>query len=508
VVLPVAAIGVLAATQLPTPFCGDTAMFFTAARALDAGGVLYLDFWDFKQPGIYWFFLLAGRLFGFSQLGVRIFEALWQLSLAALMIASLSRYYDHRWLAAIAPLAAIGTYFAVATDWELSQLEALVALPTFACAWLLTRTPKSTSASAAVYFAAGLCAAATVVFKLALAPIFVGFVLLAAVHGVAGWPLRVLMRRLLAIGLPFAVGVALVLAAVTAVYAWHGGLPQFLWSTFVFPVEALRYGQMAPISRLPSGPLWYAGALSPFIVLAGVVLPRTLRGEEPLLTKVMLAWIVLGLLAILLQRFSWWRYHFLLLFVPTAVLGVRGIDLLVRQWSLGERGVRQAMAATMLLTALTLGAVTFGGADHLLRVSKAFGSQPLTLEEYRRLLSRDYERIADEVEIIRSDDDARPIYVFGNPLFHLLSGRPQAIPVNGWGWQFGTPEQWQALPEELARGAPSWVFVDKLYEPLLNEKSPQTLGYLQRDFVVERQDALGTLYRAREKPPGNAPATG
>jgi hypothetical protein len=417
------------------------------------------------------------------------------------MIASLSRYYDHRWLAGIAPLAAIGTYFAIATDWELSQLESLVWLPTFACAGLLTRTPKSASVGVAVYFAAGLCAGVTLVFKLALAPIFIGFVLLAAVHGIRGWPPRVLIHRLLAIGLPFAVGVALVLAAVIAVYAWHGALPQMLWSTFIFPVEAVRYGATAPVIRWLGGLLWYAGVLSPFIILASVVVPRALRGEEPLLTKLMLAWIVLGLVAILVQRFSWWRYHFLLLFVPTAVLGVRGIDLLVRQGGLDGRGVRQTMAATMLLSALTLGAVTAGGASQLLRLNKALVSQGQAVEAYRRSLNRDYERIADEAEIIRSSNDAKPIYVFGNPLFYVLSGRPQAIPMNGWGWQFNTPEQWQALPGELARSAPGWVFVDKIYEPLLSEKSPQTLSYLRSDFVVERQNALGTLYRARAKPP-------
>lgn len=73
--------------------------------------------------------------------------------------------------------------------------------------------------------------------------------------------------------------------------------------------------------------------------------------------------------------------------------------------------------------------------------------------------------------------------------------------MNGWGWEFNTPEQWQALPGQLARSAPGWVFVDKMHEPLLSEKSPQTLSYLRSDFVVERQNALGMLYRARANLP-------
>ena len=68
-----ALVGVVVAglTKLALPFCGNTALFMTGARMMDQGGVLYVDFWDFKQPGIYWFFLAGGRLFGLTQLGIR-----------------------------------------------------------------------------------------------------------------------------------------------------------------------------------------------------------------------------------------------------------------------------------------------------------------------------------------------------------------------------------------------------------------------------------------------------
>src|ERR1044072_2235741 len=54
---------------LVQPFTWDQAVFALGAERLLAGGRLYVDYWDFKQPGIFWFFALAGRLFGVDEGG-------------------------------------------------------------------------------------------------------------------------------------------------------------------------------------------------------------------------------------------------------------------------------------------------------------------------------------------------------------------------------------------------------------------------------------------------------
>jgi hypothetical protein len=56
--------------RLAYPFHGDQAMFILGARVLAEGGTLYVDYWDFKQPGIYLIYFLAGRLFGFNEIGI------------------------------------------------------------------------------------------------------------------------------------------------------------------------------------------------------------------------------------------------------------------------------------------------------------------------------------------------------------------------------------------------------------------------------------------------------
>ena len=68
VVLFVAALAVL---HIPYPFGQDQATFTWGGKALTEGAVLYRDFWDMKQPGIYWWYEASGRLFGFDSFGIR-----------------------------------------------------------------------------------------------------------------------------------------------------------------------------------------------------------------------------------------------------------------------------------------------------------------------------------------------------------------------------------------------------------------------------------------------------
>ncbi|MBC5800519.1 MAG: hypothetical protein GIX03_06610 [Candidatus Eremiobacteraeota bacterium] len=49
-------VAVIGASRLFDPFSGDQALFFVGAKTLHAGGTLYRDYWDIKQPGIFAFF--------------------------------------------------------------------------------------------------------------------------------------------------------------------------------------------------------------------------------------------------------------------------------------------------------------------------------------------------------------------------------------------------------------------------------------------------------------------
>ena len=57
----------LGALKLLTPLDGDQALFLYFAQAIDNGERLYVDVWDMKQPGVFWFYWLGGRIFGSSR---------------------------------------------------------------------------------------------------------------------------------------------------------------------------------------------------------------------------------------------------------------------------------------------------------------------------------------------------------------------------------------------------------------------------------------------------------
>ncbi len=51
------------------PFAGDQAFFLFVAKALEQGQTLYSTLWDNKMPALFWFYLLAGKAFGFTERG-------------------------------------------------------------------------------------------------------------------------------------------------------------------------------------------------------------------------------------------------------------------------------------------------------------------------------------------------------------------------------------------------------------------------------------------------------
>jgi hypothetical protein len=128
-VISLAMIGALGSLKLTLPLHRDGATFLWLASQLDRGAVLYVDVWDVKQPGIFIFDYLAGKLFGFTAEGVHLFELLWHQAFAVLVMIALRPILTHRWLAAVAPAAFLAGYYVFCEPHQQTQLEILVGLP-------------------------------------------------------------------------------------------------------------------------------------------------------------------------------------------------------------------------------------------------------------------------------------------------------------------------------------------------------------------------------------------
>lgn len=486
-----------AALRYYFPLAGDQALFLLGAKLMAAGKTLYTDFWDIKQPGIFYLYQLGGSLFGFTQRGIRILDATWMLLGSLFIFVALREYYYHRWLSAVVPVAAFVSYYAFSWNWQLSQLEIFVALPIFLSLWLLTGGRRGTPARRWRVLLSGAVAGGVVTFKLALAPIFIVAFALAVIETAPQWrPLPLLQHglRLLAV---YAAGVFAVLGAVCLVFWAKGALDKLLWTSFVFPFHAIAETQGKPLLRLVRGLAWFATSLFPWLLLAAFTLPRLLKADESMLTRLMLVWIVVGLAAIILQSFSWYEYHYLLLFLPMAVLGVRGLDLLLQR--LAERQgdqrrwtVRAVSAVLCLLAIAPVLPAGFSAAfDHL----RAFRLDRIGVEGFRAETGRFYAEASRAAEIIRSDPLPGDIYVFGYPLIYLKSGRAPALPISGWTWEYHLKAEWATLPAELKQAAPAFIYVERTYDEMLVRQAPEVVSMLRQDYQPVYGDRMGTLYR-------------
>lgn len=505
-------VAVVSGANLFQPFNGDTALFLQGAEAIDRGEKLYVDFWDNKQPGIYYFFFVAGSLFGFDERGVHTLEVIWWCAFALTAFALLRPFFRSALAAALAPVAFVATYAAVASPWISTQVEVLVGFPllvSVVCSLNIgsrcavdgsgVSVPDQVGTSTAIRFAAsGFSAGIVATFKLIIAPIcflLPGIQLWILLrNGQPGARRRVVLR----LGW-FLFGFGFLLALVAIVFARNGTLAELAWTTFVFPFKALGQASPAPVGRLGTALVWYLAAIAVWVPLATIGTRRATQDQRQLVSA-MWGWVMAGLAVILVQRPSWWTYHMALLFVPMCVLAAIGADSLYRSVAglvdappTENRGARSragvALIGVPLVIMLALVVVrrvpTFMQG---LRNQEGHRFRELTQNaEYQR--SR---RIAAVLNVPTAQEGR--IYVFGNPLVYLFSNRRQALPVHGWSCNAFLDEQWAALPDQIEENQPAYVFVGPYFAEQILQRNSTVWKVLEEHYRVFTDTADGQWY--------------
>lgn len=467
------------------------------ARHLDHGGRLYVDFWDNKQPGIYLFYWLAGRLFGFHEAGVHSLELIWHSLLAVAMVVGLRRHFERPWLAAAVPMATLGLFYGMCSKWHLTQVEILVTLPLFGCWWFSSQLDDAGKATHfRRWFLSGLCAGLMVTFKLALAPLALAIWTVAIgvrIHALGRASLRDVFSGLLA---AFLGGVTF-LAFVAAGFAFHGSLKEMVWTTFVYPLEALSKSEAAPLSRLLSSVAWFTanGLICILFAMLGLFSWRGARREA--LTPSLTAWLIAAAGVIWIQRWSWWQYHFCLFLIPLGILAVRGVDALLPNELLRNRRAADIAAACVLALCL-IGPVIPSVGLKSLAFAQQIQKRTSWRHEYQRAIDPAEQKIWESTQFLRDEPAKAPIYVFGNPLYLYLSDRLQAMPEHGWSWETFLPSQWAALPEKLRAAKPVWLFADPNYADLINRKSPATRQVITDLYTPKIVTEEGVWFRLKE----------
>lgn len=249
---------------IPYPFFGDQALFAVFARMMNEGSVLYLDIWDVKQPGIFWFFQLGGSLFGLNEIGIHLFESLYWLVSATLIAVATRSVFRRPWVAGLFPLLAPGLYFVMARTHDLTQVEALISPLVFGVIWFLT-TKNDELGPTYRPAIAGVLAGLIMCFKLIAGVVPFLVVMTAAMITIyVGHRLGEVLRKLI---VPFLVGTSIPLVGLL-IWVVANDIVSEVWFTwFEFPRDAIGLAER-PFGRLRLATLFYAPAFAPVGFLA------------------------------------------------------------------------------------------------------------------------------------------------------------------------------------------------------------------------------------------------
>jgi hypothetical protein len=362
----------------------------------------------------------------------------------------------------------------------------------FLTVWLVVLVAESHDerSRALVLVAAGFCAFVVGAFKLLLLVIPLACWAFTALVVGSRDRARDRRRQRRAWLAPLATGLVVPAAAFVA-WAAHAGVLGEIWHTwFELPLGvAERAGR--PGSRLWDSLTTFGALFAPVIVLAaaGAIRARP-RGGDPL-AQVAAIWLLGGVVAFFLQL--WWLYLLFVLAVPLGILATFGIDVLVGAWSSTRR--RLAVAALVACALLSGFAIArFGRRVERLRANWfAIGAEHA--EDFRVTEWSDRRAARSAATFIgraANPDDA--VAVFGDPTILYLSGRQNALAINGWAPEHFDAEVWARAADELDAAGPAWVFVDDFSARLIEARARRVHRILTSQYERARRSSGGTWY--------------
>ena len=481
----------LALLRVPEPFWVDQVPFMLYAEQFAKGALLYRDFWDIKPPGIYGVYLIAGKLFGFTGVGMHGFDGLWMMGLAAMLRLTLAQYFTRSWIAMLLPWLSAGVYFSVIDPNDQMQVESLIGLPLYALVWCTWQAAQHPQARWRWLFLSGIAGGIILLFKLIFLPLIVGLWLVYLLHALIKqnqpWVSAVVHSVV-----PVLLGISMPLIPVLLYWVLTGMLGDAFYTMVQHPVIMVKNLPKKPLMTLLKSILSWFRRFAPLTVLSVFAIVQLLRTKKlDYLMIQMIVWLGLGLLTISIQTQSWWRYHFFLLLVPIAVLAAKGLDLALasqaRRWNRG------------LVAVCLLGLVGFNvlavGKIGLAMARSGLPFTPETLLAYQTQLAPNYALAEEAVKFVNEPGrKLGPMYVIGDPTLYVLANRTQAIPLLGTISAILLPDQWTLMQTQLKAARPPYLYIandDVQYIPA------EFFEFLKQMYSPAQKTIGGTWYEIK-----------
>lgn len=485
-------------------------MFLVYSQKIENGAILYRDIWDIKQPAIFIFYLVAGKFFDYNEAGIHLFEIIYWLSLALIMIIGLRNYFNKMLFAVLVPLFTIGIYYSVSGSWHLTQTEGLVCFPLFMTLWFCQKFLENPNRKSLV-FLSGICGGIVVLFKLLFIIILFLFWFAFLVYCYFLFFKTDKRQRLIINGL-IALGFLTPIVLVILYFAYNDSLSILFYTTFVYPYKAavsVTDGDRSQVFR--DGIVWFFKSYFPVLALTIIFLilklksffTERLKGRrfnldpQSFLLLGLTMWIFSGFAVILIQPFSWWEYHYSLLMLPLGIIAVKGLDNLFEK----VKTTSDLLWKTPLLLIIMF--LFIPTARRLIHKINQY-NQPIVVKVGQKELKvtgdnlENYNLIAAETAFLTAENKRSGIFVISDPLYYYLSNSTPAISSNGWMPNLFTDVEWRKLNYEMQAQKPGYVFVEKSLIQLIQEKNPAFLNTFYHNYSIYASSDKGLVFKLNE----------
>jgi len=450
---------------------------------MNKGGILYKDFWDFKQPAIFYFYLLGGKLFSFSEEGIHSFEILYWFCFSLVIIIYFRKrnFLNNSTLYILFPLFTVGSYYILANATDLTQVEILVSMPLAFCIFIMDYYSKTNKILP--YFFLGVLFSLVLFYKLIFLLIIGGLVVFNIMEIIKIPDLKlkyIFLRKIL----PALAGFS-ILPGLFFIYIFKNDILEKVISVFfVLPPKIItELPVVKSFSVFVINGFGFVKESLPLFILAIPGLFLHSANQRPLVIK-LLIWIVLGTIVIYLQKYSYWHYHYQLLIFPLGILSLIGIDKLITKLSNSK----------IIITYFIMIVLLPFGWKTLKEAYSFYIYNPLNSEkrlEYKNHLEPAYLIIKDDAKFLENIDNQKKIYVCGTPLYYYFSNRYQPVSTFGYCLEFYFEEQFEDLVRQLNTVLPEYIFISKEYFDLLNERGIVFQKFLESNYSKFKENELG-----------------
>ncbi len=511
-VLVLLIVGLIAVLSLRDGFSGDQALFLTYSKAINSGAILYKDVWDIKQPAIFVFYLIAGKLFGFSEVGVHLLEIIYWFGLCLILITGLRNYFSNPFFAVVTPLFTIGIYYSVSGSLHLTQVESLVCFPLFMSLWFCQKFLENPDKKSLLLLS-GLLGGIVVTFKLMFIAILFAFWFCLFVYCYFLFSKAETKQILVSIGVTL-LGLLIPIALVIFYFAQNNALGDLWYTTFVYPYDAvITITTMENRDQvLKNGLEWFFKSYFPVISLTLIFLlfnikslfigwrykeKLALRRENFLFTN-LVTWAFSGFAVILIQRLSWWEYHYSLLMVPLGILAVKGVEKLFVEIKASAK--LRPKTPAYIFTAVIIMVLFVPTARRLMNKIRQSSQIEMIKIGNRQFgvtgdAAADYKSISADTAFLTTENPRAAIFVVSNPLYYYLSDSPPVFSSNGAMSDMFTDFEWKRLDREMSEKLPKYIFLETRWIQTITEESPTFMNTVNKNYSIYATGDRGSFYK-------------